>query len=54
LINKIDLLPHIDFDLNVLLKNIGSINSKATKILMSARTGQGLDDWIAWLNARIR
>jgi hydrogenase nickel incorporation protein HypB len=48
-VNKMDLLPHLDFDLDRFLSNLHSINPAATVIQASARTGLGLDDWCAWL-----
>jgi hydrogenase nickel incorporation protein HypB len=49
LINKIDLLPHLDFDLDRLLYNIDQVNPTAERIIVSARTGEGIDAWREWL-----
>ncbi len=48
-VNKIDLLPYLDFDLDKFLTNLTAINPHATVIQVSARTGEGLDTWCAWL-----
>ena len=48
-VNKIDLLPHLDFDLERLLANIDTVNPDARVILTSARTGEGVDEWREWL-----
>ncbi|MET0825484.1 MAG: hydrogenase nickel incorporation protein HypB [Acidimicrobiales bacterium] len=48
-VNKIDLLPHLDFDLDLFLSNLGDVNPAAEVILTSARTGEGVDAWCAWL-----
>ena len=48
-INKLDLLPHLDFDLDKLLDNLDAVNPSARRILVSARTGEGLDEWLQWL-----
>ena len=48
-VNKIDLLPHLDFDLDRFLANLADVNPKATVIQASSRTGQGVEDWCAWL-----
>ncbi len=40
IINKIDLLPHLDFDLDAFLSNLKSVNPTATVIQVSARTGR--------------
>jgi len=48
-VNKIDLLPHLDFDLDLFYKNLKDVNPKAEVIEVSARTGAGVDAWCAWL-----
>jgi hydrogenase nickel incorporation protein HypB len=55
LINKIDLLPHLDFDVDKLIYNIGVVNPGASIVVTSARTGEGVDelrDWLAELASR--
>jgi hydrogenase nickel incorporation protein HypB len=52
-VNKIDLLPHLDFDLPAFLGNLHDVNPRATVIQVSARTGVGVDDWCAWLLATV-
>jgi len=54
IVNKIDLLPHLDIDLNRLLANIDAAHPGVRCMLMSARTGEGLDAWCAWLHAAAR
>ncbi len=48
-VNKVDLLPHLDFDLDLFLSNLAAVNPKARVILASARTGEGVGEWCAWL-----
>jgi hydrogenase nickel incorporation protein HypB len=48
-VNKIDLLPHLDFDLDRLLANVDAVNPEARVIQTSARTGDGVDEWGQWL-----
>jgi hydrogenase nickel incorporation protein HypB len=48
-VNKIDLLPHLDFDLDLFLANLHAVNPKATVIQASARTGAGVEEWCRWL-----
>jgi hydrogenase nickel incorporation protein HypB len=50
-VNKIDLLPHLDFDLERLLANIDIVNPSARVILTSAKTGAGVDEWREWLTS---
>jgi len=49
LLNKMDLLPHLDFDMALFERNLRSVNPAVSVIPVSARTGEGLDDWYAWL-----
>ena len=49
LVNKIDLLPHLDFDLDRFLHNIEKVNPSADRLLISARTGEGVEEWREWL-----
>jgi hydrogenase nickel incorporation protein HypB len=48
-VNKIDLLPHLDFDLGSFLSNLKAVNPRARVIQASARTGEGVDEWCSWL-----
>ncbi len=49
-VNKIDLLPHLDFDLDGFLANLYSVNPSAEIIMASARTGEGVATWCDWLS----
>ena len=49
LINKIDLLPHLEFDLDRLLDNLDQVHPDVARMLVSARTGDGIDAWREWL-----
>lgn len=49
IINKTDLLPHIDFDLEALRRNILRVNPSLTILELSARTGAGFESWTGWL-----
>jgi hydrogenase nickel incorporation protein HypB len=51
LVNKIDLLPHLDFDLDRLLYNIDQVHPDVETIVLSARTGDGIAAWREWLSA---
>lgn len=48
-INKIDLLPYLKADVNVLGGNARRVNERLDVFELSATTGEGLDDWCAWL-----
>jgi hydrogenase nickel incorporation protein HypB len=51
-VNKIDLLPHLDFDLDAFLRNLTSVNPSAKIIKTSARSGEGIEEWCGWLAAQ--
>jgi hydrogenase nickel incorporation protein HypB len=53
LVNKVDLLEHLDFDLEQFLGNLDAVNPGVSTILTSARTGQGVDEWCDWLGQRL-
>jgi hydrogenase nickel incorporation protein HypB len=48
-VNKIDLLPHLDFDLDKFLYYLDQVNPSAQRMLVSARTGEGVQAWRDWL-----
>jgi hydrogenase nickel incorporation protein HypB len=49
LINKIDLLPHLDFDLERFLYNLDAVHPGVGRMLVSAQTGEGIGEWREWL-----
>jgi hydrogenase nickel incorporation protein HypB len=49
LVNKVDLLPHLDFDLDRYLYNLDAVNPGVERLLVSARSGEGVDEWRDWL-----
>jgi hydrogenase nickel incorporation protein HypB len=49
LVNKIDLLEHLDVDLDRFLHNLDAVHPDVARMLVSARTGEGVDAWQAWL-----
>ena len=51
LLNKIDLLPHLDFDMGQCLECARRINPDLVVLQLSARTGEGVADWLDWLRA---
>lgn len=53
LVNKIDVAPYFDFDLEKLKKNVALRNPKALVIPFSAKTGEGLDVWTEWLSRKV-
>jgi hydrogenase nickel incorporation protein HypB len=49
LVNKIDLLPHLDFDLDRFLYHLDAVNPGVERMLVSARTGEGVEEVRDWL-----
>jgi hydrogenase nickel incorporation protein HypB len=49
LVNKIDLLPHLDFDLDRYLRNLEAVHPGVETLLVSARSGEGIEAWREWL-----
>lgn len=48
-VNKVDLLPYLDFDMVAFRELIAGLNPGASIFEVSCTTGEGLDEWIAWL-----
>jgi len=54
LLNKMDLLPHLNFDLDACKRYALSVNPKIKILEVSAQTGSGLDAWYAWVRQQIK
>jgi len=54
LINKIDLLPHVTFDLEQALEFAHRVNPSLHSISLSATTGEGFDAWLVWISERLK
>jgi len=51
LVSKIDLLPHLDFDVEALIANARRVRPGIAVIRVSARTGEGMQAWLQWIEA---
>jgi hydrogenase nickel incorporation protein HypB len=49
LVNKLDLMAHLDVDLDRFLYNLDAVHPDVERMLVSARTGEGVDTWRTWL-----
>jgi hydrogenase nickel incorporation protein HypB len=49
LVNKIDLVPHLDVDVDKLLRHIEAVHPGVPVLLISAQTGEGVETWRDWL-----
>ncbi len=54
LINKIDVMPYFDFDLDLCKKYILQRNPKARIIPICAKTGEGIEEFASWLEDNVR
>ena len=54
LINKIDLLPHVNFDTDTYKKTVKNLNESVEIFEVSCTTGQGIDRWLSWLQNQLR
>lgn len=54
IINKIDLLPYIDFNMEYFRRGVEQLNPGLVTFPVSCKTGEGLSDWMNWLNNQIQ
>jgi hydrogenase nickel incorporation protein HypB len=50
LVNKVDLLPHLDYDLDKFLYHLDAVHPGVERLLVSAKTGEGVEAWRDWLS----
>jgi len=53
LLNKTDLLPHLDFNVAECIAYAKQVNPRIKVLSISAKTGEGMDNWLSWLRAEI-
>jgi hydrogenase nickel incorporation protein HypB len=53
ILNKIDLLPHLEYDVERVQREVEVLNSDCELLQVSARTGEGIDEWIEWITTRL-
>ena len=49
LLNKVDLLPYLDFDVEMAIDDLKGINPQSKLLQLSARTQEGMDSWYSWI-----
>jgi hydrogenase nickel incorporation protein HypB len=52
-LNKIDLVPYVDFSIDALRQGISSLNPEAPLFEVSCRTGEGIEGWTEWLGSLV-
>ena len=53
-INKIDFLPFLDFDFTSFHRAVTGLNPKAKLFQVSCKTGEGIEEWVSWLESELR
>ncbi len=53
IINKIDLLPYLDFDMDYFRQGVEMLNPGLKTFALSCKTGEGLEAWLSWLQANL-
>jgi hydrogenase nickel incorporation protein HypB len=53
IINKIDLLPYIDFDMEYFQKGVEMLNPGLATFAVSCKTGEGIEAWLEWLKKKL-
>jgi hydrogenase nickel incorporation protein HypB len=49
IINKMDLLPHVDFDIAAFRRSVSGLNPDAQVFQISCKTGEGIEEWCSWI-----
>ncbi len=53
LLTKVDLLPYLDFDVERCIEYARRVNPDIQVLQVSSKSGEGMEDWLAWLRARV-
>jgi len=53
-INKIDFLPFLEFDFSAFNRAVTGLNPKAKLFQVSCKTGEGIGEWVSWLESELR
>ena len=53
IVNKIDLLPYLEYDVEKVTTEVGVLNPSCEILTLSALKGEGMKDWIAWIEDRL-
>jgi len=54
LLNKIDLKPHLDYDIDAFKKLVTGLNPDANIFPISCKTGEGMEAWFSWLESEVK
>ncbi len=53
IINKIDLLPYVEFDMDYFRRGVEMLNPGVVTFPISCKTGEGIERWVEWLSAKV-
>jgi len=53
IINKIDLLPYLDFDMDYFRQGVEMLNPGLNTFALSCKTGEGMENWLTWLKTKL-
>jgi hydrogenase nickel incorporation protein HypB len=54
IINKMDFLPHVDFDIAAFRRSITGLNPKVEVFEISCKTGEGIEKWCSWILEQVK
>jgi len=54
IVNKMDLLPHVDFDIAAFRRSVEGLNPKVEMFQLSCKTGEGIENWCSWVLEQIK
>ncbi|MGD2064909.1 MAG: hydrogenase nickel incorporation protein HypB [Dehalococcoidia bacterium] len=54
IVNKMDLLPHVDFDMTAFRRSVGGLNPRVEIFQVSCKTGEGVEKWCSWVLEQIK
>jgi hydrogenase nickel incorporation protein HypB len=54
IINKIDLVPYVEFNMDYFRRGVEMLNPGVITFPISCRTGEGVDEWVTWLTEKVR
>lgn len=54
LLNKVDLLPYLEYDVEVVMKSVAQLHPDMPVYQLSAKTGDGFDGWLEWLRGQVK
>ena len=54
IISKMDLLPHVDFDIAAFRRSITGLNPKVEVFQLSSKTGEGVERWCSWILEQVK